>query len=450
MGKVKSKDEKKKKRYFTVSEKFLFSMLIVIGWEIFSIFIANLWMINMCDVLPVWLAFTIAVTVAVLPGFMITLTWCGVSFDKPREYKKLDKMPDISLLVPVHNGEAIIYETLSYIAKQEYNGKVYCIVIDNNSTDNTKGEIERAIKELKNEHIIIQYRFEPQKGKFHALNNVLPSINTKYVVTIDDDTLLWKESLTRLVTHIVRESENKKVGAVAGACFVRNSRKNLLTKMEEWDYFMSMSGLKRSQSLFSATLVAQGAFSIYDTELVKKLGGWSDAIVEDMVLSFDILHEDYIIQYEPTAVSFTIVPTKMKDFLKQRIRWSRGPIECLRKHMPWDHNGYSKFFIMLDYIMILVDFGLILFWVPGLIAALFFHNYLIVGVYTLWMIPITIFLYWCHFRKQKKYVFDVIGLKVRKNTLGLILFTLFYHIILAFCGCVGNIEELLNYKRVWK
>lgn len=450
MRKVKNKDEKKKKRYYTVSEKFLFSMLIVICWEIFSIFIANLWMINMCDVLPVWLSFIIAVTVAVLPGFMITLTWCGVTFDKPREYKKLDKMPDISLLIPVYNGEEIIYETLSYIANQEYNGKVYCIVIDNNSTDNTKDEIKRAIKELKNDSIIIKYRFEPKKGKFNALNNVLPSIKTKYVVTIDDDTLLWKESLTRLVTHIVRESENKKVGAVAGACFVRNSRKNLLTKMEEWDYFMSMSGLKRSQSLFSTTLVAQGAFSIYDTELVKKLGGWSDAIVEDMVLSFDILHEKYIIQYEPTAAAFTTVPTKMKAFFTQRIRWSRGPIECLRKHMPWEHDGYSKFFITLSYIMILVDFGLILFWVPGIIAALFFHNYLIVGIYTLWMLPITMFLYLCHFRKQKKYVFDVLDLKVRKNTLGLIFFTLFYHIILSFCGCVGNIEELLNYKRVWK
>jgi len=444
------KSSKKKKKYMQISEKFSLSLIIVICWEIFSCYIANLWMINMSDVLPVWLAIIIAFTVAILPGFMITLTWCGITLDKPREYKKLESYPDITLLVPVYNGDSIIYETLSYINKQAYDGHIDCIIIDNNSTDNTKEEILRAIKDFKNKNIKFIYKFEGKKGKFNALNNCLDDIKTKYLITIDDDTLLWNNAITNLVTHIETESTNKKVGAVAGACFVRNSRKNLLTKMEEWDYFMSMSGLKRSQSLFSSTLVAQGAFSIYDTELVKRLGGWSDAIVEDMVLSFDILNEDYIIQYEPNAISFTIVPTKLKSFLIQRIRWSRGPIECLRKHSPFSFNGYPEFFILLDYIMILVDFGLILFWVPGLIAALFFQNYLIVGVYTLWMIPVTIFLYSCHFRKQKKYVFNKENLKVRKNIIGLIFFTLFYHILLSFCGCVGNILELLNYKRMWK
>ena len=51
--------------------------------------------------------------------------------------------------------------------------------------------------------------------------------------------------------------------AVAGAVFVRNSRKNLLTQAQEWDYFLGIASIKRQQGLFQGTLVAQGAFSVY-------------------------------------------------------------------------------------------------------------------------------------------------------------------------------------------
>lgn len=438
------------KPYISVKTKFILSILIICLWEAFSCYIANIWAINMTERFPPWLAFTIAFTVAILPGIMIIFTWCGVTFDKPRKYEELQSPPDITLLLPVHNGESIIYETLSYIAKQEYKGKIDVYVIDNNSTDKTKEIIEKAIKDFSNSAIVFHYSFEPQAGKFYALNNILPQIKTRYVITIDDDTLLWKNAITNIVTHMVRENENKKVGAVAGAVMVRNSRVNLLTKMEEWDYFMSMSGLKRSQTVFSSTLVAQGAFSIYDTELVKECGGWPDAIVEDMVLSWDMLAKGYLIQYEPEALCFTIVPTKFKDFMRQRIRWSRGPIECARRHNLNEYVGYSKLFIGLDYLMMLVDYGIILFWIPGLAAAVFFHDFLIVGWATLIMLPITIFLYICHFRKQKKYVFDKNDLKVRKNYLGVILFTLVYYVFTSLAGCIGYIQELCHAERRWK
>ena len=37
------------------------------------------------------------------------------------------------------------------------------------------------------------------------------------------------------------------------------------------------------QGLFQGTLVAQGAFSIYDTEIVRKYGGWENCIGEDII-----------------------------------------------------------------------------------------------------------------------------------------------------------------------
>ena len=41
------------------------------------------------------------------------------------------------------------------------------------------------------------------------------------------------------------ENQNKQVGAIAGTVLVRNSRVNLLTKMQEWEYFLSITTIKR-------------------------------------------------------------------------------------------------------------------------------------------------------------------------------------------------------------
>ena len=69
-------------------------------------------------------------------------------------------------------------------------------------------------------------------------------------------------SLTRLVSRYV--SSPDAVAAIAGAVMVRNSRDSRLTRLQEWDYFLGIASIKRSQGLRQSTLVAQGAFSIYE------------------------------------------------------------------------------------------------------------------------------------------------------------------------------------------
>ena len=48
--------------------------------------------------------------------------------------------------------------------------------------------------------------------------------------------------------------------AVAGSVLVRNSRGGLVARMQEWDYEVGITAVKRQQALLGAMLVAQGAF----------------------------------------------------------------------------------------------------------------------------------------------------------------------------------------------
>jgi biofilm PGA synthesis N-glycosyltransferase PgaC len=123
---------------------------------------------------------------------------------------------------------------------------------------------------------------------------------------------------------------------VAGSVLVRNSRDNLWTRMQEWDYFLGIASVKRMQGLYQGTLVAQGAFSLYRTQAVLAAGGWPDAIGEDIVLTWQLMRQGARVYYEPSAVAFTVAPTRLVHFARQRARWARGMIEGLRSVKPWN------------------------------------------------------------------------------------------------------------------
>ncbi|MDR2487216.1 MAG: glycosyltransferase family 2 protein, partial [Clostridiales Family XIII bacterium] len=297
----------------------------------------------------------------------------------------------------------------------------------------------------------LEYLFEPRQGKFHALNAGVARTRTEHVITIDADTLLYRDAVSIIVNHIVQEGASKKVGAVAGAVFVRNSRENFLTKLQEWDYFLSIAGIKRSQGLFQSTLVAQGAFSIYSMQALREVGGWGDHIGEDIVLSWDMLAKGYSIYYEPTAVSFTTVPTSFKIFRRQRARWARGMLEGLRRRPVWKYpTVYSRTLIALDYLLFLIDFSVLLFWIPGLVAAIAFQWTLLVGPATLLLLPLTYGMFSILLIKELRFVFNHFGLRIRKHYFAFVVFLLTYQMIMAPISFSGYLQEFFRVKRRWK
>ena len=392
----------------------------------------------------------IILCLAFFPGIMISLVICGIILDHPRIRDKKNLQP-ITILIAAYNEEETIYNTVRSIAAQQYNEKIIVNIIDNNSKDNTKKEIERSITDFSSNKLQINYLYEKQQGKFAALNSGLQKTSTKFVITLDADTFLYKDSLTILVDAMVTESNNKSVGAIAGTVLVRNSRVNILTKMQEWEYFLSISSIKRMQGLFQSTLVAQGAFSIYNTNELKRIGGWKDSIGEDIVLTWQLLSRGNAVYYEQSAIAFTNVPVSFKIFFRQRARWARGMIEGF-KYFSFKEckNKYSNIFVFCDYFLFAIDFGICAFFIPGIILAILFKLYWIVGIMTLILFPLTLLLFGIMFACEYKRVFKPLKLRVRKHYLGLLCFILTYSLLLSPACISGYLQEFFGKKRKWK
>lgn len=430
--------------YVPVLLKFQRSHALSVLWLLISWMISEKWLTDLSQITGFPLAIFIIVGIALIPGYITSFMVFSLLMDKQPPFKEINPNIDITILIAAWNEEHQIRDTLRQISIQNYDGNIDVILVDNNSTDQTRTIATEAAAEY---GIPLRIYFEDKAGKHYALNKGLEYIYTPYMITLDADTLLHKDAVQYIVSRML--SSPKEVCAVAGAILVRNSRVNFWTKIQEWDYFLAIASVKRLQGLYQQTLVAQGAFSLYQTSAVKQMGGWSDAIGEDIVLTWRFLQAGYKVFFEPLAVAFTTVPDTFKHFARQRSRWARGMIEGLKLVKPWEQPSiFAKYLTGVNFVMPIVDITFTIFWIPGLILA-FFGVYWIVGPLTLLVLPLTFISYLTLFLYQK-YVFRSLQLNIRKNKLGLILFLLAYQIIMSPISVWGYFQELFHSKRVWR
>lgn len=437
--------QNKNNRYIKLQYKFYIAHLVATLWLVLSIFLSIGWVKDLSELVSIYFSILIIAGIAYIPGYINVFNIVSLLLDKQPTLKVLDPDEPVTILIACHNEEKSIGTTLNYIANQSYKGDLKVIVIDNNSTDQT-ALVAKQVGAYQELDLTIIH--ETNKGKHHALNTAIKLVDTAYMITLDADTLLMKDSIKNLMARQLSSPDD--IVATAGAVLTRNSRKNFWTKIQEWDYFLGISSIKRMQGMYGGTLVAQGAYSVYKTEKIREIGGYPDVIGEDIVITWLLLEKGYKVYFEPLAVAFTDVPETLRHLQKQRSRWARGMIEALKIIKPWQHkSNFVKYATGLNMIMPFIDIIYTLVWIPGVILAFFGYTY-IAGMLTLLVLPLAIIQCYILYLYQSKYVFSVLKLKIRKNKLGFIFYILFYQMIMSPISLYGYMEEAFHTRRVWK
>jgi biofilm PGA synthesis N-glycosyltransferase PgaC len=340
-----------------------------------------------------------------------------------------------------YNEAENLPETFRGIKEQNYPGELEIIAVDDGSSDDTVKVLKSF--ELPNLKIVQA----THGGKARALNEGLKSVSNEIVVCIDADTFLHPQALKRIVARMM--TDPKDTAAVAGCVLVKNSRATFMTMLQEWDYFTGIASAKRQQSLYQGTLVAQGAFSAFRTKILRQQQGWSPVIGEDIVLTWALIEDGWRIGFEPTAIGFTVAPTDVGGFFRQRRRWARGMIEGLKQHgqIAWRGFRLSAFFVGIDFVIPLIDLCYAFVFLPGVVFALFGYYY-IVGLMTLIVVPMAFLIVLVMYRKQKA-VFNEVNLKVRRNRMGFFAYMLVYQAIMSPICVVGYAQELLGLTKRW-
>ena len=429
--------------YITIKNKFIITVALSTAWMLLSIWLSIPWYEQLSSHTSEAIAFFLIGFIAIIPGFMNAFIMVALALDKRPAVPQRSTYPSVTVLVAAYNEESSIEDTVRSLMRQDYAGQLDVVVINDGSVDQTAAIVQRLLPEFANLRLI---DLKQNAGKANALNQGLASCQTQLVITVDADCWIWKNGIQNLVGRRMADPTNTR--ALAGAILIRNSRQNWLTKAQEWDYLLGIAAIKRIQSLFQGTLVAQGAFSVYDRDVLVEVGGWPETVGEDIVLTWKILRAGYRVGHAENAIALTRCPDNLQQFIRQRQRWSRGLIEAfkmtpdilLQQRMP-------VFYIWWNTLFPLMDLAYTLGFIPGLVLAMFGHFW-IVGPMTLALLPIS-FLMNSLMYSRSKATFDEVGLTVRRNRLGLLSYALVYSIILQPACVWGYISEILNLRKTW-
>src|SRR5687767_3019129 len=254
----------------------------------------------------------------------------------------------VSILVPAFNEGPVIEAAIGSLLELDW-PSFEIIVIDDGSTDDT---YERACT-LEGTHGAATVRVirKANAGKASALNTGLAVASSPFVLCMDADSRLSRDTLRRAMRHF----RNPRIGAVAGNVKVVN-RGTLWTRLQALEYLEGLNMARRAQGFLRVVNIIPGPIGVFRREVLLRVGGYdTDTFAEDADLTLKVLSDGWHVAYDEGAIAYTEAPERIVDLVKQRYRWTRGILQALRKRSAWLASPNRGLLIWLSLVAMLFE-----------------------------------------------------------------------------------------------
>lgn len=263
----------------------------------------------------------------------------------------MNKVPDVSILVPNYNSSDLINEALESIISTAGDVAWDAMVLDDASTD---GGLALVDKKYKKDPRFLFIQNEKNVG-YHAMNAAITNMHGRYLMTLDTDAKLLSGALRALVTFMDVHAE---AGAATGNLHypngnIQNYYRRLMTPVHAWyttvfgrfidKYFL---GLRNYNSYHCQDLDTTRIFEIEQPVvacLILRRGAIGSRIMDpdyshfgDVDLCRRIYNRGYKIYLVPDA---KVIHLKSASFGKKMNAWKErkyysGLSTYFRKHYP--------------------------------------------------------------------------------------------------------------------
>jgi cellulose synthase/poly-beta-1,6-N-acetylglucosamine synthase-like glycosyltransferase/peptidoglycan/xylan/chitin deacetylase (PgdA/CDA1 family) len=241
----------------------------------------------------------------------------------------------VSIIVPAYNEKEGIEPAVRSLAGGDYPGGIEVVVVDDGSTDDTAGIVERL--RLPNVRVV---RI-PNGGKPNALNVGIELTDTDIVVMVDADTVFEPDA----IRHLVQPFADPKVGAVAGNVKVGN-RSSMVARWQHIEYVIGINLDRRLYEVMRCMPTVPGAIGAFRRRALLAIGGMSDdTLCEDTDVTMALCRHGWHVVYEERARAWTEAPATLRQLWLQRYRWSYGTMQAMWKHRRSlvDHGPSGRF-----------------------------------------------------------------------------------------------------------
>ena len=294
-----------------------------------------------------------------------------------------NSLPEISFFVAAWNESKNICPVVDNLLNLSYRYK-QVIVINDGSTDNMMellkekyqlvpipiyyehtlptAHVRNLFKSVKRPELLV---IDKDNGNKHdAINAAINACHNKYYIGVDADTFVDDESFEALIHPMLMDPEMVAMGTsvrIRNGCLLHFNK--ISTNLFPIDYVSAMQSLEYLRSFLmrqgwdylGGNFCLSGAFSIFVTDVVRKLGGYAPTHANDLEITLRLHHAmlasktPYKMQYIPDPVGWTEVPPTIKVLAGQRFTWQRSTMDSFWYHRKMFFNPFYGMFGMLSF-----------------------------------------------------------------------------------------------------
>jgi cellulose synthase/poly-beta-1,6-N-acetylglucosamine synthase-like glycosyltransferase len=252
---------------------------------------------------------------------------------EPKAGPPLSPLPVVTVQLPLFNEMYVADRLIAAVCQLDYPHDLLEVQVLDDSTDETRGIAELAVRRFTAEGIDIKYihRHNRRGYKAGALEAGLREARGEFIAIFDADFIPPADFLTRLLPHFA----NQKVGMVQARWGHINQDYSLLTKIQsillDGHFVLEHGGRNRSGRFFNFN----GTAGVWRRVAIDDAGGWQhDTLTEDLDLSYRAQLRGWQFVFLSDVIAPAEVPVEMNGFKSQQHRWAKGSVQTCCKLLP--------------------------------------------------------------------------------------------------------------------
>ncbi len=260
-------------------------------------------------------------------------------------YPKPKKNYSLSVVIPCYNEGATIEKTVKSVLDSGYKNLKKIIVVDDCSKDNSY----EIIKELEKKYPRVLAVQTPKNTGCAAgsKNYGAKFVDTELIGFSDGDSFIEKGSIDKLVGFF----NDEKMGSVTCSVLVHN-RNKFIERVQSVEYKVIKFSRKLLEFIDSI-YVTPGPLGVFRKSAFDKIGGFDEKnLTEDIEITWHLQAEGYKVRMALLSRAYTIAPSTVKDWVKQRNRWNIGGLQTSMKYgRDWFKKGMLGKFILPFFVL---------------------------------------------------------------------------------------------------
>ena len=252
---------------------------------------------------------------------------------EPKPGPQLSPLPTITDQLPLYNEMYVADRLIEAVSALDYPRHLLEIQVLDDSTDETRGIAEFAVRRAAAQGLDIKYFHRADRTGFKAgaLEAGLKIARGEFIAIFDADFLPGSDFLLRLMPHFA----NTKIGMVQARWGHINQDYSLLTKIQsillDGHFVLEHGARNRAGCFFNFN----GTAGIWRRAAIDDAGGWQhDTLTEDLDLSYRAQLKGWRFVFVSDVIAPAEVPVEMNAFKSQQHRWAKGSIQTCRKLLP--------------------------------------------------------------------------------------------------------------------